>query len=77
MGSAKRKRGAQRRSKKQHERHQQQKIKAKQDRRQRNKSSTRIYFTFKTLWGYIWKLIASVPVLDRFVQFVLSLLKDS
>ena len=77
MAARKGKRGAQRRSRKQHERHLEQKAKAKQERKNRNKSPKRIYFTFKTLWSYLWKLIVSIPILHRFFQFVLSLFKDS
>jgi len=77
MAAPKRKQGAQRRSKKQHERHLEQKAKAKQERKNRNKTRKRVYFKFKTLWSYLWKLIVSVPILHRFFQFVFSLFKDS
>lgn len=77
MASRKRKRGAQRRSKKQHERHLEQKAKAKREKKNRNKSHKRVYFKFKTLWSYFWKLVVSVPILHPFFQFVFSFFKDS
>lgn len=77
MAARKRKRGAQRRSKKQHKRRLEQKTKAKQERKNKNKPRKRIYFTFKTLWSYLWKLIVSIPILHRFFQFVFSLFRDS
>ena len=77
MPAQKRKRGAQRRSRKQHKRHLEQKAKAKQGRKNRKKSPKRISFKFKTLWSYLWKLIVSIPILHRFFQFVFSLFKDS
>ena len=77
MPARKRKRGVQRRSKKQHERHLEQKAKAKRERKNRNKTRKRVYFKFKTLWSYVWKLVVSVPILHRFFQFVWSFFKDS
>ena len=77
MTSGKRRRGAQRRSKKQYERHLEQKAKAKRERKEKNKSRKRVSFQFKKLWSYIWKLIVSVPILHRFFQFVFSFFQDS
>lgn len=77
MSARKRKRGAQRRSKKQHQRHLEQKAKAKHERKSRKKHSNRIYSNVRKIWSYVWKLIVSVPILYRFVQFVLSFFKDS
>ena len=77
MSARKRKPGAQRRSKKQHQRHLEQKAKATHERKRRKKHSNRIFSNVRKLWSYVWKLIVSVPILYRFVQFVLSFFKDS
>ena len=74
--SAKKTAGAQRRSKRLHEKRLDQKEKARQKNKRRNRLSTKIYFSFKKLWSYIWKLVVSVPILYRFIHFVLSLFKD-
>ncbi|MYF54881.1 hypothetical protein F4083_02320 [Candidatus Poribacteria bacterium] len=76
MSRGKKQRGAQRRSKRQHERRLQENEKARQQNKRRNKTSTKVYFSFKKLWSYIWKLVVSVPILYRFFQFVISLFKD-
>ena len=77
MSARKRKRRAQGRSKKQHERHLEQKAKAKNERKKRKKYSNQIFSKVRKVWSYVWKLIVSVPILYRFVQFVLSFFKDS
>ncbi len=77
MSPKKRKRGAQRRSKKQHERHLKRKEKAKNERKKRKKRNNPIYSKVRKFGRYVWKIIVSVPLLYRFIQFVFSLFKDS
>lgn len=77
MPAQKRNRGAQRRSKKRHQRHLEQKAKAKNERKKRKKYSRQLGRKIRKAWGYVWKIIVSIPALHRFWQFVISLFKDA